>query len=115
LAKLVPILQQAQVDFMANPKPTVDLILGLVDAYGGGFVYSRGLAEHGVKTMRELGLVGNGPGGVLGDFDFDRVQQVLDIVVPIFTAQNKPIKAGRRPEDLVTNDFIDPQIGLPTG
>jgi hypothetical protein len=77
-------------------------------------VYSRGLAEQGVKTMRELGLVGNGPDRALGDFDFDRVQQVLDVVVPIFTAQNKPLEPGLRPEYLVTNDFIDPLIGLPT-
>jgi hypothetical protein len=115
LAKLVPMIQKAQVNFMAEPAPTVDLILELVDAYGRGFVYSRGLAEHGVTTMRELGLVSNGPGEVLGDFDFDRVQQVLDIVLPIFTAQNKPLRPGLRPEDLATNDFIDPQIGLPAG
>lgn len=115
LERLVPIIQQAQIDFMADPKPTVDLILELVDAYGGGFVYSRGLAEHGVRTMREKNLVGNGPGGVLGDFDFERVQKVVDIVVPIFTSQKKPLKPGLRAEDLVTNDFIDPEIGLPAG
>ena len=115
LARLVPIIQRAQVEFMADPKPTVDLILELNDDYGGGFVYSRGLAEHGVKTMRELGLVGNGPDRALGDFDHGRVQRVLDVVVPIFTAQKKPLAPGLRPEHLVTNDFIDPQVGLPAG
>jgi hypothetical protein len=36
LARLVPIIQQAQVDVMGDPKPAVELILELNDAYGGG-------------------------------------------------------------------------------
>lgn len=115
LTKLVPIIQRAQVGFMADSKPTVELILELVDAYRGGFVYSRGLAEYGVAAMRAQGLVGNGQDRTLGEFDLGRVQQVLDIVVPIFTAQHKPLKPGLRPEDVATNDFIDPRIGLPAG
>jgi hypothetical protein len=113
LLKLVPIIQRAEVAFMADPKPTTDLILKLVDAYGGGFVYSRGLANYGVEQLRLLGLVGNGSNRTLGDFDANRVQKVIDIVQPIFAAQRQPIKAGIKPDDIVTNDFIDRSIGLP--
>ena len=45
LAALVPVLQQATVDFFADPQPTIDLILELVDAYDTGWVYSQGVAE----------------------------------------------------------------------
>jgi hypothetical protein len=113
LQKLVPIIQRAQVEFMADPKPTTDLILKLVDAYGSGFVYSRGLANYGVEQLRLLGLVGNGSNRTLGDFDVNRVQKVIDIVQPIFTAQRQAIKPSIKPDDIVTNDFIDSLIGLP--
>jgi hypothetical protein len=113
LQKLVPVIQRAQVDFMADPKATTNLVLKLVDAYGASFVYSRGLANYGVEQLRLLGLVGNGSNRTLGDFDSNRVQKVIDIVQPIFTAQRKPIKAGIKPADIATNDFINPLIGLP--
>lgn len=41
LAKLVPILQQSQVDFIKNPKPAIDVIVDLVGKYNTGWVYSR--------------------------------------------------------------------------
>jgi hypothetical protein len=31
---------------------------------------------------------------------------------PILTAQKKPAKEGLKPDDIVTNEFIDPKIGL---
>jgi hypothetical protein len=37
----------------------------------------------------------------------------MEIVTPIFTAQRKPVKQGLKPEDLATNEFIDPKIRLP--
>jgi hypothetical protein len=115
LAKLVPILQRAQVDFMADPEPVLKLIVRTVDAYGGGFVYSMGLARYGAKTMRELGLVDNGPQtpATLGDFDPARLHRMIEIMQPILQAQGKPAKAGLRPEDIATNEFIDERIGLP--
>lgn len=38
---------------------------------------------------------------------------MIEILGPVFAAQNKPIKAGLAPEQLVTNEFVDPSIGLP--
>jgi hypothetical protein len=112
LARLVPIIQQAQVDFMAKPGPAIGLILKLVDAYKGGFVYSRGNAEFAVTQMRQLGIVGNGKDATLGNFDPERLQRLINIVGPIFAGQRKPIKAGLTPADVGTNEFIDPAIGL---
>jgi hypothetical protein len=41
-----------------------------------------------------------------------RIQRVMDIVVPIMTGRKQPIRPGLRREDLATNEFIDPSIGL---
>jgi hypothetical protein len=112
LEKLVPILQQSQVDFIANPKPAIDIILRAVQEYNTGWRYSRGLAEYSAKAMTDLGIVGNGRDGTLGNFEMDRVQKIIDIVTPIMTAQKQTVKEGLKPEDIATNEFIDPKIGL---
>jgi hypothetical protein len=113
LAKLVPILQQSQVDFIKNPKPAIDVIVDLVEEYKTGWVYSRGLAEYSAKAMKDFGIVGNGRDGTLGNFEMERVRRVIEIVTPIFTGQRKPVKQDLKPEDIATNEFIDPKIRLP--
>jgi hypothetical protein len=100
------------VDFMAKPGPAIGLLLKLVDRYRSGFVYSRGNAEFAVKQMRQLGIVANGPDATLGNFNPARLQRLIDIVGPISATQRKPIKAGLAPEQVGTNQFIDPTIGL---
>jgi hypothetical protein len=114
LKKLVPIIQQAQIDFMNDPGPTNTMVIDLVKGFRTGWTYSTGMADYAVKAMKDLGLISNGPNKTLGDFDLGRVQRIIDVDVPIFAAQKKPAKAGLKPEDLVTNEFIDPKIGLKT-
>ena len=113
LEKLVPIVQRAQVDYLANPDKTNVLILDLVKQYNTGWVYSEGLAEYAITKMRE-DFVTNGPDQTLGNFDTARVQRMIEIVTPIFTAQRQPPKEGLKPEDIATNEFVDTSIGVPT-
>lgn len=114
LRQLVPMVQRAQVDFIADPARTNDLIVQAVAAERSSvWSYSPGLADFAVTTLRERGIVGNGPNATLGDMDPARVAQMLQILTPIFAAQNKPVKQGLVPEQLVTNEFVDPAIGLP--
>ena len=113
LEKLVPIIQQAQVDFMTDPGPTNDVIIQAVQADDQSvWSYSPGMAEYAVETMRSLGLVGNGQNSTLGDMQPERIQRMIEILGPIFAAQNKPIKQGLTPDQLYTNEFIDESIGL---
>jgi hypothetical protein len=63
--------------------------------------------------MKDLHIVGNGRDDTLGNFETERVRRVIEIVTPIFTAQKKPVKQGLKPEDIATNEFIDPEIRLP--
>ncbi|MDP9209195.1 MAG: ABC transporter substrate-binding protein [Actinomycetota bacterium] len=111
LEKLVPIVQRAQIDYLANPAATNELIVSLVEQYDTGWVYSAGLADYAIGKMRET-FVGNGPDQTLGNFDMARVGRMLEIVTPIFTAQRKPPKAGLQAEDIATNEFVDASIGV---
>lgn len=113
LSELVPLVQQAQVDYVQDPAATNSLILDLVEQYDTGWVYSQGMADFSVKQQLELGLVGNGPNETIGDFDLARVQETIDIITPIATEQGTPPTPGLTAEDLVTNEFIDTSIGLP--
>ncbi len=112
LKKLVPIMQQATVDYVKSPAKTNAIILELVQKFNNGWVYSQGVADYAVKTMLDLGLVGNGPDKTLGNMEPDRIQKIIDIVGPALAKTGKDIKTGLKPADMSTNDFIDTSIGL---
>ena len=110
LKKLVPMLQQAQVDFMTNPKPVIDLLMRLTDEYKGGWVYTRPNAEFAVAQMKKLGIVANGNDKTIANFDMNRINKLLQIDKPIFEGQKKPLKPNLSAADIATNEFIDPAI-----
>jgi hypothetical protein len=112
LKKLVPILQQAQVDLIANPGKTIPLVVQLAEDYKTGVPYPKELAEFAVDQEKKLGLTGNGNDKTVGNFDMARVQKMISIAGPIFAAQKKPIKEGLQPSDVVTNEFLNMNIGV---
>jgi hypothetical protein len=111
-AKLVPIVQQAQVDFIKSPDKANTLMLSLIEQYNTGWVYSAGVAKYSVEEQLKLGLVGNGPDQTLGNFDMQRVDDFIAKATPIFTAGGKDVKEGLKSSDVATNEFIDPSIHL---
>ncbi|MGW1617139.1 hypothetical protein ACWCQZ_48960 [Streptomyces sp. NPDC002285] len=113
LKRLVPIIQQSQVDYMRSPDRAIGIILAAVKAYNTGWVYGDALAHNAVAKMTELKLMGNGPNSTVGDFDLQRVQRTIDIVSPILAAEGTPAKSGLTAGDIATNEFINPAIGLP--
>jgi len=108
-AALVPIVQQAQVDYITDPAETNALIVEAVVEYADFWVYSADLAEFSVQQQVDLGLVGNGPNDTLGDFDAARLERFIPIATEVFAAKNP---GELTPDDLVTNEFIDTSIGL---
>jgi len=60
--------------------------------------------------MTDLGLVANGPDSTLGNFELDRVEEIIKVISEQVGSIEVP--AGLTAEDLVTNEFIDPSIGL---
>ena len=105
--KLVPIMQQAAIDYVKNPAATNTLVLELVTKYNNGWVYSQGVADYAVKTMLDDGLVANSPDGVFGTFDEARVADLIAKATPIYTKLGTAPKAGLTPTDIYTNEFLD--------
>jgi len=108
--KLVPIVQQSQVDYITDPSKANALIVKAVTEYKDFWVYSDEIAQYSVKSQLDLGLVGNGPDGTLGNFDEARLTDFIAKALPVFAAKHPP--ADLKWSDLVTNEFIDPSIGL---
>jgi len=109
LEAFVPIVQQAQVDYVGAPDRTDDIIIDAVEQYDTGWVYDKGLAEYSVATQLELGLVGNGANETLGDMEEERIQAVID---QIRDDAGLDIPDDLVAADLFTNDFVDESIGL---
>ncbi len=114
LTALVPMIQQSAVDYLTDPTHGNEVILAAVDAFGGdfGWTYTAGAADFGVKTIKADGLQANGTDGTMGSFDTDRVAELIDLAVPVYIAQGATPKDGLVPDDIVTNQFIDPSIHL---
>jgi hypothetical protein len=104
-------VQRAQVDFLKSPEKTNQFIIDLVKKYNTDWTYSPGLANYAIQKMRE-DFVNNGPDSTLGNFDPARIKRIVDIVTPILISQRAAPKQGLKPEDLYTNEFIDPSIGI---
>jgi hypothetical protein len=114
LDAVVPLMQQAQVDYMAEPEPINDFFLGYVEDMASFWTLSAAANADAVKVMTDEGLVSNGPDDTIGNFDLDRVQTLIDESMPIFAkAGVDTMKDGLKAEDIVSNDFIDDSIGLP--
>jgi hypothetical protein len=112
--KLVPIIQQGIVDYAADPSAADALIVKLVTQYNNGWVYSAGEAAYAAHAQVSNGIIANPSNGQLGSFDFTRIQHLITILKPIYASEGKNIKTGLTPQDIATNQFIDPSIKLPS-
>jgi hypothetical protein len=112
LKKLVPVLQQADVDYFKSPAAANKLIVDLVTQYNNGWVYDANVANYAVKEMKKLKIATDGSDGYVGDLDSTRVAKVIKIDTPIFTATGDTPKAGLTADDLFTNKFLDKSISL---
>ena len=89
------------------------MILDAVAAINNGWVYTPGVATYAVETMINDGLIANGTDGVLGSFDADRVNNLIEIGRPVYAALGQEPPADLTADDIVTNEFLDPSISLP--
>ena len=114
LELLVPISQQAAVDYVNDGAETNQVIIDVNAIYDDGWVYSIGLADYATSLFGHLGLIGNGPDDTVGNFDMDRVQTLVEQMIPVFANPeiNIEIVEGITAEDIVSNEFIDESIGF---
>ncbi|MEU9130634.1 hypothetical protein AB0D08_21460 [Kitasatospora sp. NPDC048540] len=113
LTKLVPIVQQAQADYLADPAATNKLIVDAVAKYNDGWTYSAGVADYAVRTMRDLNIVANDASGPLGGMDLNRVEAAVNTFSPILRSTGATIPERLLASDIATTEFIDKNITLP--
>ncbi|MDQ8044006.1 MAG: hypothetical protein AAGC46_01630 [Solirubrobacteraceae bacterium] len=112
LKKLIPIIQQAQVDYAKDPTAADAIIVKAVETYNDGWEYPAALAAFAAKAQVDQGIISDGPTPALGDIDATRTQKIVDLTAPIFKKANIQVKDGLTATDLFTNEFIDTSIGL---
>jgi hypothetical protein len=110
LELFVPMVQQAQIDFLRDPGETNLQIIEIVEQLDSFWTLSEGHVEYVVDTIVDGGFVGDGSDGVFGNFDTDRVQRVIDELGPVLSAEGVDVAEDLTPEDLVSNAFIDESI-----
>jgi hypothetical protein len=112
---LVPLIQQAQVDYLRNPGPVNAKLEQIVTALNSFWKLSPGGDAYNVAAQRKFGIVQNGPNCVLGDFNLKRVHTVINQTLPIYKKNGLDTYAtDLKPAQVVTNKFIDPAIHLKT-
>jgi hypothetical protein len=114
LAGVVPLMQQALVDYFADPLPINTRMVAMVAEMATFWTATDGGSADAVKKMLELNIVSNAGNETIGDFDLARVQALIEKVNPIFQEQGlEGYVEGLTAEQIVTNEFIDPSIALP--
>jgi hypothetical protein len=108
LEQVVPIMQQAIVDYSASPDRANGIIVDAVEQFADFWVYTPELAEFSIGIQTEIGLVGNGPDDTVGNMEADRVQTVIDQIIDI----GLDVPADITVDDIFTNEFVDESIGF---
>ncbi|WP_084477886.1 hypothetical protein [Nocardia jejuensis] len=112
LKKLVPMLQQAEIDYVTDPEPTNQALLKISQTIPDGPPITAAGNTDSVKVQLAEKIVGNGPDSTLGNFDTERVDRAIAQVVPLLRTRGQQVPDGLSAKDLVTNEFIDPAKGV---
>jgi hypothetical protein len=110
LTVLVPILQQALVDYLDDPDDTNDLLADLSAKFGDE-TYDADAVTAAFEILEGQRYAGNGRDGTIGDIDLARLRDLFENASPAWKEAGTPVPADVEPDDIVTNRFIDPSIG----
>ena len=112
LKKLVPILQQSQIDYLKNPGPANQVIVDAVGKYNDGWTYDMGVANFAAGALISQGIAVNDSSGPFGGMDMSRVQDTINTFAPILGKAGGDVKKGLQASGIATDAFIDPSIKL---
>ena len=112
LKLLVPMMQQAQIDYMADPARTNAIIIDAVTQFDTYWTQDESLTNYAVETMQQLGIVANGDTSTFGDFESPRIDDFLATAIPILRAQGIDVP-DLTANDIATNEFLNREISLP--
>ena len=112
LARLVPIIQQAQIDFLKNPTATNKVMVDVVTKMKTFWTLSMAGLADGVAKMKQFKIVSNGNDKTLGNMVPKRVQQVIDDFHATFGDDVRTADPNVKPDTIMTNKFVDKNIHL---
>jgi hypothetical protein len=112
LEVLVPKLQQAWVDYLADPTPIGDALVEITKTYNNYWTIDSELNAAGFELFKSLGIGGNGPDSTYGNFDLDRVQKLYDEAMPLLADLGVETDPDLTVDGVVTNQFIDESVGV---
>ena len=112
LEKLVPIIQQAGVDYAASPDEVNAKIVDIVSQDSTYSPYTEGEASYGAKTLVEQGLLAAEDDGSFGVYDPARIARNVEDLRGVLATTGNIVPADMTDEDLFTNRFSDPSIAM---
>ena len=109
LEKVVPVIQQAQIDYIADPTRANALIISTVKTYDSWWSQSEGDVANGAASQKDLSIIGNGETETFGDLEETRVNDFIAKATPILREQGLEI-ADLTASDITNNEFLDASI-----
>ena len=113
LRAFVPLIQAAQAHFAANPDTVARVIARVARETGSPAAPSQTILAARSTRAVGLGLIANGPDGVIGSIDAAKIRQMLAALTPVARRRRTPIPPTVKAEDLFTDEFLSRLIALP--
>ena len=111
LTELVPILQRAQLNYLASPERANAIIVDAVTTFDSYWQQSTESTAYSAETQLSAGIIGNGDTPTFGDLEEPRVTEFIAKVTPILRESGIEV-----PEvtaiDITDNSFLDPEISF---
>lgn len=105
LTELVPVMQQAWIDFLEDPTPITDAMIEINETHAGFWGLSEGLNEAGMELVESEGFAVNSPDGTYCSLDPERMETLFGILQPIYDEQGTEI--AESVDAVYTNDYCE--------
>jgi hypothetical protein len=108
---LVPAMQQAWIDFFADPTPITDKMIEINEVHAGFWGLSELINTTGIELVESDGFAVNSADGTYCSFDDDRVQGLYDVLKPVYDEQGVEITDDVT--SIYTNEYCAGAPGRP--
>jgi hypothetical protein len=115
LARFVPVLQRAWVDYLNDFAEINVKITDWTTEMNAETIFPPELSDNSGDVIFQDGLVANGPSGYLGEIEQSQVERLVEILLPGFQEQNTEVDPDLTAADLFTNEFLDQSVKAPPG
>lgn len=109
LKELVPVLQRAQLNYLASPERANAIIVDAVTTFDSYWQQSAESTAYSAATQLSAGIIGNGDTPTFGDLEEPRVTNFIGKVTPILRESGIEVPDVTA-ADIVDNSFLDPSI-----